>query len=528
MIEPGTLLLGKYRIDRVIGEGGMGVVALAHHVQLDQPVAIKFLLPQVLDNPDVVQRFLREAQAAVKLRSEHVARVSDVGTLETGAPYMVMEFLDGMDLGELLTQQGALVPGLAVDFMLQACEALAEAHALGIVHRDIKPANFFITSRASGAPLLKVLDFGISKSAVTVDEGLTSTQAIMGTPAYMSPEQMRSTKHVDARADIWAVGVVLHESLSGRRPFSGETFSALCLQVAMDPPEPLTMPLPPGLADVVARCMEKDPDARFQNVAELAAALAPFARTPGQAASSTERTAGVLGLLAGPPQTLPSGSHRAPSHMGTGPAPSNMGTGPAPSNMGTGRAPSNMGTGAAGAAPTTMGSSSGELAGASGRRPHLGLILAAAGALAACVALVLVLTAGSGKEPGPAAPVPAAMAPAATTTEGGEQPAGAAAAPGEATAAADTEIDAGLAAATPEADEAAPATAAADEEALDEAEDDDESRRDRRDRRRRTDSRSARRDRDEASRTRRESSRSQEKQKRTKGGDTDDLFGSRQ
>ena len=384
VVEAGTVLLEKYRIERVIGEGGMGVVARAHHLTLDQPVAIKFLLDEVLGNQEVVQRFMREAQAAVKLRSEHVARVHDVGTLASGAPYMVMELLDGVDLGGLLRQRGALVPGLAVDFMLQACEALAEAHALGFVHRDIKPANFFITRRASGAPLLKVLDFGISKIpaiSAALDARVTQTQAVLGTPAYMSPEQMRSSKHVDARTDIWAMGVVLYEALAGRRPFSGETFSALCIQVASDPMPPFPVPLPPGLISLVARCLEKDPDMRFQNMAELAAALAPFAGTPAQAASSVERTAGVLGLVA----------------------------------SASGAVSSARAGGAVHALPTTMRASAGQVSAAPGRGWRVGIIAAAAGvtALLAVLALGIGSDGGaSGARPGVLAP---GAAPAATT-----------------------------------------------------------------------------------------------------------------
>ncbi len=224
MISAGTVLLQKYEISRVIGQGGMGMVALARHLQLQQPVAIKLLLPEVLDKDLVVQRFLREAQASVRLRSEHVCRVLDVGQLDNGAPYMVMEYLDGTDLDGLLRQKGPLAYGEAVDFVLQACEALAEAHSLGIVHRDLKPANFFLTQRADGSPLVKVLDFGISKTLSPIEESLTTTQAVLGTPAYMSPEQLRSSKHVDARSDIWSLGVVLYELCTGaRRSAPGST-----------------------------------------------------------------------------------------------------------------------------------------------------------------------------------------------------------------------------------------------------------------------------------------------------------------
>jgi serine/threonine protein kinase len=183
----GAVLAGRYRVERVLGQGGMGIVVQAMHLRLHQPVAIKFLLPEVLGNHPAVQRFLREAQAAVRLKSEHVARVIDVGSLDNGAPYMVLEYLEGTDLSSFPRAQ--LTVGGIVDLMLQACEALAEAHALGIVHRDIKPANFFITRRADGTLLLKVLDFGISKISTTNGQ-LTATQAVMGTPSRTSRSSM--------------------------------------------------------------------------------------------------------------------------------------------------------------------------------------------------------------------------------------------------------------------------------------------------------------------------------------------------
>jgi serine/threonine-protein kinase len=235
---------------------------------------------------------LREAQAAVRLRSEHVARVIDVGSLETGAPYMVLEYLEGADLSSF--PRADLTIGGVVDLMLQACEALAEAHSLGIVHRDIKPANFFITRGPGGEPLLKVLDFGISKTPMT-DGQLTATQAVMGTPAYMSPEQMRSSRDVDHRSDIWSLGVVLYELLQGAPPFGGDTFSSMVLQVVTTPLPKLTVALPGDLAGIVHRCLEKEPARRFQTIAELAQALAKYAQSATQATISVQRTRGLAG-----------------------------------------------------------------------------------------------------------------------------------------------------------------------------------------------------------------------------------------
>jgi len=316
-IEPGAVLAGRYRVDRVLGQGGMGIVVQAMHLQLHQPVAMKFLLPEVLGNPQVVQRFLREAQAAVRLKSEHVARVIDVGSLETGAPYMVLEYLEGADLSNFPRSQ--LSVGMVVDLMLQACEALAEAHSLGIVHRDIKPANFFITRRADGSPMLKVLDFGISKTSMASSQ-LTATQAVMGTPAYMSPEQMRSSRDVDHRSDIWSLGIVLYELLQGAPPFGGDTFSSMVLKVVNDPLPRLTVRLPGDLEDIVYRCLEKDPARRFQNTADLAQALAKYAQSEVQAAITVQRTRSIVGAPALPTVPEPGRPRRAMSSTLSGAA----------------------------------------------------------------------------------------------------------------------------------------------------------------------------------------------------------------
>jgi serine/threonine-protein kinase len=301
--QPGDVILGKYRVERVIGLGGMGAVVSARHLQLDERVAIKFLLPAMLSNEEVVQRFLREAKAAIRIRSEHCVRVLDVGTLETGAPYMVMEFLEGRDLAAIGDSQPVLPIPDVIDWVLQASEALAEAHALGIVHRDLKPANLFLTRRADGTPSVKVLDFGISKQAASgADAGVTKTQAVLGSPRYMSPEQMRSTKDVDARADVWALGAVIHELVSGRPPFDADTMTALCAAILQDPPRPMrdSRPdIPPQLEAVVLGALEKDRNRRFANVAQLAAALAPFGSPSARA--SAERIARVLGVPTGLP-----------------------------------------------------------------------------------------------------------------------------------------------------------------------------------------------------------------------------------
>ena len=298
-VQEGEILAGKYRVDKVLGAGGMGVVVAAHHIQLDERVALKFLLPEVLQVPEAVARFTREARAAVKIKSEHVARVTDVGQLENGSPYMVMEYLDGDDLSAWVAERGALPVEQAVEFVLQACEAIAEAHSLGIVHRDLKPANLFCIRRPDGEFSVKVLDFGISKALAGTssgpDLGMTKTQAMLGSPLYMSPEQMQSARSVDARTDIWALGVILYQLLAGQVPFNGETLPELVLNVATHPPTPirdLKPDLPAGLVQVIDRCLEKEREARYANVAELAAALLEFG--PKRSRRSVERVSRVL------------------------------------------------------------------------------------------------------------------------------------------------------------------------------------------------------------------------------------------
>jgi serine/threonine protein kinase len=317
-VFPGQILGGKYRVDRVLGAGGMGMVVAATHLHLEERVAIKFLLPEAMENPEAVARFGREARAAVKIRGEHVARVIDVGSFENGAPYMVMEHLDGRDLSTLLTERGALSPAEAVDAVLQACEALAEAHALGIVHRDLKPANLFLTRRPDGTPSVKVLDFGISKvtNASASDNAMTKTSAIMGSPLYMSPEQMTASRDVDARTDIWAIGVVLYELLAGRAPFRAETLPEICGLILTSAPPAIrnfSPATPEPLQLAVLRCLEKDRTRRYQSVSELAQAIAPFgSRATSRSVERISRILGANPALYDAPVSVPQ-----PAHGGT-------------------------------------------------------------------------------------------------------------------------------------------------------------------------------------------------------------------
>ncbi|HEY1956985.1 MAG TPA: protein kinase [Polyangiaceae bacterium] len=270
--------VSKYRIDRVIGQGGMGVVFEATHMKLEQRVAIKMLMPALLASPELVGRFEREARAAANLRHHNAARVSDVDQTESGIPYMVMELLHGHDLDAELTARGPLPIGEAIGYVVQAGAAMVEAHAAGTVHRDLKPSNLFLNEEADGTRCVKVLDFGISKIVSPNEARVTATETQMGTPLYMSPEQVRSAKNVDHRSDIWSLGVIAYELLAGKPPFIGSA-AGVGAQIVADEPPPLRdarPDVPEDLAAAIARAMSKDPAARFQSMREMLTAFAPF------------------------------------------------------------------------------------------------------------------------------------------------------------------------------------------------------------------------------------------------------------
>jgi serine/threonine-protein kinase len=313
-IGPGDVVAGRYRVVRVIGHGGMGVVVEAVHEDLGQRVAIKFLRSQGGREDEARARFLLEAKALAQFKSLHVARVTDISRAHDELAYFVMEYLDGHDLGAALEVDGVLDVTTAVDCAIQVCEALAEAYTAGIVHRDIKPANVFLTKGTDGTTVVKLLDFGISKHASlgdTPELKMTRTSALMGSPRYMAPEQMRSMRRVDHRVDIWSLGVVLHESLTGEPPFVGETLPEVCAAIAADDPvrvRQLRRDVPIELQDIILRCLAKDPEQRYPDVARLAHDLAPFA-SPDAAVTARR----ISRIIAGPSVRPPPASLAPPA-----------------------------------------------------------------------------------------------------------------------------------------------------------------------------------------------------------------------
>jgi hypothetical protein len=292
-VREGDVLDGKFEIGATLGVGGMGVVVAARHRELGKMVALKFLLRE---DGGLVARFLREARAAAQLTSEHTTRVIDVGRLASGTPYLVMEYLRGESLAAWITRSAPASAEDAVDWILQACEGLAEAHGRGIVHRDLKPANLFLSERADGSVCLKILDFGISKVAAEMqdDPGLTTTGSVLGSPSFASPEQLTHPRSVDARADVWALGVTLYQLLTGARPFEGETLPTLYMRILAEAPlrpDDRRNVVPRALADVVMRCLEKEAALRFADVVALAMALEPFAPARARGASDRVRAA---------------------------------------------------------------------------------------------------------------------------------------------------------------------------------------------------------------------------------------------
>ncbi|WP_394840143.1 protein kinase [Pendulispora rubella] len=309
-VQVGDILASKYRVESVLGAGAMGVVVAARHVQLGSLVALKFMLPDTHRVHGASDRFIREARAAARLRGEHVARVMDFGTLETGAAYIVMEFLEGQDLEAVMDARGRLPMREAIDYVIDVCKAMDEAHRAGIIHRDLKPKNLFLTHRPDGTPLVKVLDFGVSKVSDAADDLQVSTRAgaILGSPAFMSPEQIRGSKDVDARTDIYAIGIVLFYLLTKQFPFEAESLGDLYGAVLYKEPHPLRTlrpELPAALEAVVSRCLHKDAAARFATAKELMVALSALLAPSGPIAQDMAHVATVADVPRAPGSSSP-------------------------------------------------------------------------------------------------------------------------------------------------------------------------------------------------------------------------------
>jgi len=334
-VSVGELIGGKYLIEGVIGEGGMGVVFAATHVDLHCTVALKVIRREFQQQPDLVARLMLEARAAAQIRSEHVCRVLDVARLESGVPYVVMEYLEGKNLAKLLEAKGRLSEKVAIDYVLQACEALAEAHRIGIVHRDLKPENLFLAEFPDGRRAIKVLDFGISKMLgglpLPTNDGLTNPSAAMGSPLYMAPEQMAAARDVDSRADIWALGAILYQLVTGRIAFDGASLPAVCAAVLQQDPVPVrdyVEELSPVVELAITGCLVKDRGQRVASVAALAKLIAPYgssssiqsalriSRLMHETTESPESSENSSGTLLSPRQ-LP--TPRTPIPRATGP-----------------------------------------------------------------------------------------------------------------------------------------------------------------------------------------------------------------
>ena len=287
-LSTGDVIDGKYRIIRLIGEGGMGAVYEGENVRIHRTVAIKVLHAGVAENADAVQRFEREAQAAGRIGSEHIVEVLDLGNLPDGDRFMVMEFMDGDALSKRIETKGRLTPREIYPIARQILEALVAAHGAGIIHRDLKPDNvFLLKSRGGQADFVKLLDFGISKfSALSGESGfsMTRTGAVMGTPYYMSPEQAKGAKGMDHRADLYAVGVILYECVTGSVPFNADTFNELLFKIVLETPQPIEQVVPdsdPDFNKIVQKAMAREPGIRFQTSREFQQTLDQWASGAG-------------------------------------------------------------------------------------------------------------------------------------------------------------------------------------------------------------------------------------------------------
>jgi serine/threonine protein kinase len=318
-LQPGDEVLGKLRVIRLLGAGGLGAVYEVEHTLTKHRRALKLLHPKYRSDPEVVQRFLREASAAGHIGNPHIVEMFDAGSLPSGEPYLLMEMLQGQPLSALFRDEGRLPIGLAASLVHQAARALEDVHRSGVVHRDLKPDNLFVVTR-DGRPFVKVLDFGISRFDSALTGALTVTRAgtAMGTPLYMAPEQMRGAHDVDGRADLYALGVILYEALAGGLPYWAESFAELSALVLGGQPRPLSEhrpDVPAPLAAIVHRALSPDRDQRFSSAAELAASLEPFVDATDRSPEPSRHQVGDTVQALATPHTTPATRQPTPSPM---------------------------------------------------------------------------------------------------------------------------------------------------------------------------------------------------------------------